>query len=105
MRRTYSQAKIDKIIQTTSIVGDQYNLLIFFELTKFGEKSFNELKRMTQINAVTLTKKLRGLVDHGLVAKRNAGKEVMYSLTTKADKFGPIIDDIAKVTGINSLKQ
>ncbi len=101
MRRTYSQAKIDKIIQTTSIVGDQYNLLIFFELTRFGEKSFNELKRMTLINAVTLTKKLRRLEYHGLVTKRNAGKEIMYSLTAKAIKFAPIIDDIAKVTGAN----
>ena len=56
------------------MVGGQYNLLIFFELTKFGEKSFNELKRMTQINAVTLTRKLRFLEKEKLIQKRYSGK-------------------------------
>lgn len=95
MRRTYSQVKIDRIVKTITIIGDQYNLLIFFELTKFGEKSFNELKRMTQINAVTLTRKLRFLEEEKLIQKRCSGKEVLYSLTPKATKLKPIIEDIS----------
>ena len=97
MRRAYSQDKINKIITTTATIGDQYNLLVFFELTTFGEKSFNELKRMTDINAVTLTRKLRALESSGLVTKRNKGKEVLYSLTPKAQEIRPIVEDIAKV--------
>ena len=103
MRRLYSQPKIDKIIKTTAIIGDQYNLLIFFELNNFGEKSFNELKRMTSINAVTLTRKLRALEENGLVTKRNSGKEVLYSLTAKAHELKPIIDDISKVVENDSI--
>lgn len=103
MRRLYSQAKIDKIIKTTAIIGDQYNLLIFFELNNFGEKSFNELKRMTQINAVTLTRKLKALEANGLVTKRSSGKEILYSLTPKTKKLKPIIDDIAGVIENNSI--
>lgn len=97
MRKTFSQDKITKIIKTTAIIGDQYNLLIFFELTKFGEKSFNELKRMTQIKAVTLTRKLRALEANELVCKRSAGKEILYSLTPNAQKLKPIIEDISRV--------
>lgn len=103
MRHLYSQPKIDKIIKTTAIIGDQYNLLIFFELNTFGEKSFNELKRMTQINAVTLTRKLRALEANGLVTKRSSGKEILHSLTIKAQKLKPIIDDIAKVIENSSI--
>lgn len=101
MRRTYSQAKVNKIVNTIAIIGDQYNLLIFFELTKFGEKSFNELKRMTRINAVTLTRKLKALEENELVTKRNSGKEVLYSLTRKANKLKPIIEDISDLTSSN----
>jgi DNA-binding HxlR family transcriptional regulator len=97
MRRSYSQAKINRIVNTTSIVGDQYNLLIFFELTKFGEKSFNELKRMTQINAVTLTRKLRFLEKEKLIQKRYSGKEVIYSLTPKAGKLKAVIEGISSL--------
>lgn len=97
MRRSYSQVKINRIVNTTTIIGDQYNLLIFFELTKFGEKSFNELKRMTQINAVTLTRKLRFLEQEKLIQKRSSGKEVIYSLTPKSDKLKTIIEDISSL--------
>jgi len=97
MRRTYSQAQISKIVKTVTVIGDQYNLLIFFELTKFGEKSFNELKRMTQINAVTLTRKLRFLEAEAFVQKRSLGKEILYSLTPKANKFKPVIEDITTI--------
>lgn len=103
MKHLYSQPKIDKIIKTTAIIGDQYNLLIFFELNNFGEKSFNELKRMTSINAVTLTRKLRSLEENGLIAKRSSGKEILYSLTTKAHELKPIIDDISKVVENDSI--
>lgn len=97
MRRSYSQAKINRIVNTTTIIGDQYNLLIFFELTKFGEKSFNELKRMTQINAVTLTRKLRFLEQEKLIQKRSSGKEVIYSLTPKTNTLKTIIEDISSL--------
>ena len=60
----------------------------------FGEKSFNELKRMTDINAVTLSKKLSRLKAEGLVDCREHGIENHYFVTDKSEDFRHLIKDI-----------
>jgi len=94
MRLTYSQAQIDLATHVTKIIGDSSNLLIFFELINFGEKSFNELKRMTAINPVTLSKKLNTLKAEGYVASKQQGIENHYFVTKKANSLLPLIKDI-----------
>ena len=85
MRATYSQEQITRTKSIAKIVGDSSNVLILYELMNFGEKSFNELKRMTGINAVTLSKKLTLLKLDGLVASHEVGIENHYSSTDKAE--------------------
>jgi len=97
MRLTYSQAQINHTNHITKIIGDSSNLLILFELINFGEKSFNELKRMTEINPVTLSKKLSCLKEQGYVGSRAHGIENRYSVTKKADCLIPIIKDIEQL--------
>ncbi len=97
MRATYSQEQILKTKAIASIVGDVSNILILYELMNFGEKSFNELKRMTDINAVTLSKKLTILKKEGLVNSREFGVENRYFVTQKSDKLKPLIKDIEKL--------
>ena len=94
MRLTYSQAQINQTNNITKIIGDSSNLLILFELMNFGEKSFNELKRMTEINPVTLSKKLNCLKEKGYVDSKSHGIENRYFVTSKADRLKPIIKDI-----------
>jgi len=94
MKFAYSQEQIDKATHITKLIGDSSNLLILFELINFGEKSFNELKRMTAINPVTLTKKLNKLKEEGYVASKYIGIENHYFVTNKAGKLQPIIKDI-----------
>jgi len=94
MRTTYSQEQINQATHVTKIIGDSSNLLILFELMNFGEKSFNELKRMTAINPVTLSKKLTALKAEGYVANKSHGKENHYFVTNKADCLLPIIKGI-----------
>lgn len=94
MRATYSQEQISHTTHITKIIGDSSNLLIFFELINFGEKSFNELKRMTAINPVTLSKKLNTLKAEGYVASKPQGIENHYFVTKKADSLVPLIKDI-----------
>ena len=94
MRTTYSQEQILRTKSITKIVGDAGNILILYELMNFGEKSFNELKRMTDINAVTLSKKLGLLKADGLVESREYGKENRYYITDKSEEFRPLIKDI-----------
>ncbi len=97
MRTIYSQEQINKTKLISKIIGDSSNILILYELINFGEKSFNELKRMTDINAVTLSKKLNLLKADGLVNCRECGKENRYFITKKSDKFVSLIKDIEKI--------
>jgi len=60
----------------------------------FGEKSFNELKRMTGINPVTLSKKLGALRAQGYVASKPSGVENHYFVTKQADDLKPFIRNV-----------
>lgn len=97
MRTVYTPQQIDRAKQVAAIVGDTHNVLIIYELMNFGEKSFNELKRMTDINAVTLSKKLAKLKVLGLVSCRDEGIERRYSVTSKAQEYRPLIKDIEQL--------
>jgi DNA-binding HxlR family transcriptional regulator len=97
MRKSYRQEQLQKIMQVTKTIGDTSTILILYELITFGEKSFNELKRMTGINAVTLTKKLTYLKQEGLVDSRNIGIENHYFVTKKSDQYRAIITEIEKL--------
>ena len=94
MRTIYSQEQIVRTKSIATIIGDSSNVLILYELMNFGEKSFNELKRMTDINAVTLSKKLTVLKAEGLVDCRQHGIENHYFITEKSEDFRPLIRDI-----------
>lgn len=97
MRTSYSQEQFSRTKAIAKIIGDASNILILYELMNFGEKSFNELKRMTEINAVTLSKKLTVLRTKGYVDYRECGKENHYFTTSKASEIAPLIQDIEKL--------
>lgn len=94
MRTTYSQEQLLKTRQIAGVIGNVSNILILYELMNFGEKSFNELKRMTEINAVTLSKKLSILKSQGLVNCHECGRENRYFMTDKAEELRPLIKQI-----------
>jgi predicted transcriptional regulator len=52
---------------------------------------------MTDINAVTLSKKLNLLKAEGLVDCRECGKENRYFITKKSEEIRPLIKDIEKI--------
>jgi DNA-binding HxlR family transcriptional regulator len=91
MRTTYSQEQIIKAKSIAKLVGDTSNVLILYELMNFGDKSFNKLKRMTDINAVTLSKKLTFLKSEGLVDCRKFGVENHYFTTSKCEDYRPLV--------------
>jgi DNA-binding HxlR family transcriptional regulator len=97
MRNVYTPQQINQTKHIVTIIGDAHHVLVLYELMNFGEKSFNELKRMTDINAVTLSKKLSRLKELDLVTCRKVGIEKRYSLTPKAYQFEPLIKDIEQL--------
>ena len=94
MRSTYNQKQLLRTNSIAKIIGDFSNILILYELMNFGEKSFNELKRMTGVNAVTLSKKLHALKQESLVDSRECGNENHYYTTKNAEPYKPLIKDI-----------
>lgn len=94
MRTIYSQDQLNLTKNLSKIIGDTNNILILYELINFGEKSFNELKRMTEINPVTLSKKLHNLKELGYVDSNKVGKENHYYATAESDSLKPIIKEI-----------
>ena len=48
-----------KLYRSFYIVGDTASLKILYELERFGEKTFTELKDSLSINPATLSKKLK----------------------------------------------
>lgn len=97
MRTIYSQDQLKLTRSLSKIIGDTNNILILYELINFGEKSFNELKRMTEINPVTLSKKLNNLKELGYVDSIKVGKENHYYAAVGSDKLKPIIKEIEKI--------
>lgn len=94
MRKHYSQAQLKRTHEITEVIGDSNSLLILFELMNFGDKSFNEIKRMTEINSVTLSKKLNTLKDQKYVDLRVVGNEHHYFIRKKTESLRPIIKEI-----------
>lgn len=97
MRTNYSQEQISKTKSIAKIIGDSNNILILYELMNFGEKSFNQLKRMTDINSVTLSKKLSLLKTEGFIDSHKCGIENRYFVSEKSEEFKPLIRDIEKI--------
>lgn len=94
MRTIYSQDELARTKHITRLIGDSSNILIMYELMNFGEKSFNELKRMTDVNAVTLSKKLTILKAEGYVDSHHSGKENHYCITDKAEQLRPLMKEV-----------
>ena len=97
MRKRYSQDDIKKITEIAKVIGDYHTLMILIELIECGEKSFNELKRMTQINQVTLSRKLNDLKQKGLVESDKIGIENHYRITDKAEEYRCFADMIESI--------
>jgi DNA-binding HxlR family transcriptional regulator len=91
MRTVYSQDQITRTKDIAKLVGDVSNILIFYELMNFGEK------RMTDINSVTLSKKLSILKAEGLVDSHEYGKENHYFMTEKSEELKPLINAIERL--------
>jgi DNA-binding HxlR family transcriptional regulator len=80
--------------QLLSLIGDQWNLAILMQLRQ-KELRFCELQRAIDINAVTLTNRLKELENQGYLLRNEEGKlAVSYVLSEKGQQVLPVIDAI-----------
>ncbi len=85
------------------IFGDSTNLKILFELERYGEKNFSELRDELKINPATLSKKLKLLVEVGLISadRTHDHLRVYYSISDHKKPLRRLLDAFERLS--NSL--
>jgi len=83
------------------ILGDSACLKILYELERYGEKTFSELRDELELNPSTLTKKLKLLVECGLaVADRTHDHlRVYYSINNHRKPLKRFLDSLERLSG------
>lgn len=89
-----------KLFRAFYVFGDSTNLKILFELDRYGEKTFTELKNNLSINPATLSKKLKILTQLGLIApdKSHDKLRVFYSLNENQRGVKKILESIERLS-------
>ncbi len=89
-----------KLYRTFFIIGDSTSLKILFELERYGDKTFTELKDNLQINPATLSKKLKLLTQVGFVSpdKSHDHLRVFYSLNLHQRHLKKVLDSIERLS-------
>ena len=95
-----SDKDLVKLYRAFFVLGDSSSLKILFELERYGEKTFTELKNNLGINPATLSKKLKILVQVGLVApdKSHDHLRVFYSLHDHQRPLKRVLDAIERIS-------
>lgn len=96
MRNVRTYDHVCQVARALERVGDRWSLLVVRDLVT-GPKRFTDLtERLGGITPKTLTQRLRGLEDAGIVAAdREPGRrEVWYRLTEAGADLGPVIDGL-----------
>jgi DNA-binding HxlR family transcriptional regulator len=83
------------------ILGDSSTLKILFELERYGEKTFSELRDQLDINPATLSKKLKLLVQVGLISsdRTHDHLRVYYSINKHQKPLRRFLDAFERLTG------
>ncbi len=95
-----TEEQIVKLYRSFFLLGDISSLKILFELDRYGEKRFSELRDNLKINPATLTKKLRLLQSADLIVadKSHDLRSVYYSLHRHQKHTKRILDAIQKLS-------
>ncbi len=82
------------------IIGDSTSLKILFELERYGEKTFSELRDTLSINPATLSKKLKLLTQFELIApdKTHDYLRVYYGLYHHRKPLKKVLDAVERLS-------
>lgn len=82
------------------LLGDSTILKVLYELERYGEKNFSELRDELDINPATLSKKLKLLVEIGLVAsdRTHDHLRVYYSINKHQRALRRFLDTFERLT-------
>ncbi len=94
-----TEKELIKLYRVFHIMGDSQSLKIMFELERFGEKTFTELKDGLSINPATLSKKLKLLTQVGLITpdKSHDHLRVFYTLHEHQRPLKRVLDSLERL--------
>lgn len=95
-----NEKDVVKLYRTFYVLGDRTVLKILFELDRYGEKTFTELKQNLSINPATLSKKLKLLTQVGFIApdKSHDHLHVYYALHQHRKSIKKVLDSIERLS-------
>lgn len=81
------------------VLGDSTVLKILYELERYGEKNFTELRDQLDINPATLSKKLRLLIEVGLISadRTHDHLRVYYSISQYRKPLRRFLDSLERL--------
>jgi len=85
--------------ESLEMLGKRHTLGILWALRQQSPRRFTELKRATNVNAVTLTERLQELEECGIVTRtvyNELPPRVDYGLTKKGDDLLVLMDALEK---------
>lgn len=94
-----TEKELIKLYRVFHVLGDSQSLKILFELERYGEKTFTELKDSLSINPATLSKKLKLLTQVGLVTpdKSHDHLRVFYTLHDHRKPLKRVLDALERL--------
>lgn len=99
MKQNISEKQLLTLLRGFYIIGDSTVLKILYELDRYGEKNFSQLRDELDINPATLSKKLRLLVEVGLVSsdRTHDHLRVYYSIANHQKPLRRLLDAIERL--------
>ncbi len=101
MKSKVTEDKLLELYRGFYILGDSASLKILYELERYGEKNFSELRDELDINPATLSKKLKLLVETGLIASDRSHDHlrVYYGIHQHAKPLRRFLDALERLSG------
>lgn len=100
MKDNLSEKELLSLHRGFYIFADSTCVKILYELERYGQKNFTELKEALHVNPSTLTKKLRILVDSHIISqdKTHDKLRIYYSITAHEKSIKRFIDAFERVS-------
>ncbi len=99
MKDHLSDKQLLVLLRGFFVLGDSTVLKILFELERYGEKNFTELRDQLEINPATLSKKLRLLNEVGLISsdRTHDHLRVYYSISQHQKPLRRMLDALERL--------
>lgn len=100
MKNNLTEKELLSLYRGFFIFGDSTCMKILYELERYGEKNFTELKDVLEVNPSTLTKKLRLLTEADIITadKTRDKLRIYYSIKNHKRAIKRFIDAFERLS-------